>query len=255
MKQTFKEYLKPAGQEYSEGPMSLVTHNGILYKLDIIFHMSKDLPVTMVPLSELLWMLNSIEPGSDDEKRVKKVDKKVPIIVTPQNGQYVIIDGYHRALKAQKDGDKDIPARIIFHDVLAMSKLGSNVAYIGNQGDLNPYLESAEAADPAARMMELAGRLKMIGGQLGKKRLQGLIADRAMTYNVTKAKSVWAGKMGKATSPEGMLFYISPDGDKNWHFEFDEAKLKAAGTSVEELKQVLKALKLKRDASLYQMFA
>lgn len=137
MKKTFKEFLAPSG--YSEGPMSLVTHNGILYKLDRIFELSVDLPVTMLPLEDLKWMLNV--PGLVDDERMKKADSKVPIIVTPQNGQYVIIDGMHRVMKAMKAGEKAIGARVIFHDILAMAKLGANHPCIGNQGDLNPYFQ------------------------------------------------------------------------------------------------------------------
>jgi hypothetical protein len=58
--------------------------------------------------------------------------------VTPHNGFYVIVDGYHRALKVLQRGDFDIPAKIVFHDILAQTKIGTN-----NQGVLNGYLEEA----------------------------------------------------------------------------------------------------------------
>lgn len=142
MKQTFKEYLRPKNG-YSEGPMSLVTHNGILYKLDYMFELSADLPVTLIPLDDLRWQVQNLQA---DEARVNKTDIKVPIIVTPQNGQYIILDGTHRVLKALKAGEKSVPARVVFADILGMTRLGSgsDVVWASNVDDLNPYLgESA----------------------------------------------------------------------------------------------------------------
>jgi hypothetical protein len=142
MKKTFKEFLKPSG--YSEGPMSLVTHLGVVYKLDRIFELSIDLPVTQLSLDSLKWLT---DVSITDPAREKNADIKVPIIVTPHNGNYVIIDGLHRAVKALKAGEKTIPARVIFHDILAMARFGSgpSVGFASNVNDLNGYLKEGRS--------------------------------------------------------------------------------------------------------------
>ena len=139
MKKSFKEFLTKPG--YTEGPRSLICHNGIYYKLDRIFELSLDLPVTKMPLSNLQWL---IDANTADPERLKNANINVPIIVTPQGGQYVIIDGYHRVVKALQAGEKFIQARIIFDDILAMSRQGSgpSVGFASNVDDQKPYCES-----------------------------------------------------------------------------------------------------------------
>ena len=132
MKKTFKEYLAPTG--YTEGPMQMVAYMGSMYVLDRIFELSINLPVTNISLEPLKWMLDSVEPKEEGKKK-KAIDVNVPIIVTPHNGQYIILDGLQRAMKALRSGAATIPARIVFHDILAIAKFGTN-----NQGDLNGYL-------------------------------------------------------------------------------------------------------------------
>ena len=139
MKKTFKEFLKPAGLS-EEGNLCLVSHHGALYKLDRIFELTIDLPVTKLKLDTIKFVVS----GEPDQKKVEAANKNQPIIVTPVAGSsgYYIIDGYNRVLKAIKDGDHEIQARIAFHDVLAMSRFGSgpSVAFASNVGDQNPYV-------------------------------------------------------------------------------------------------------------------
>lgn len=138
MKKTFKEYLKPADGQYSEGPMSIVLHQGILYKLDVLFAYAKDLPVTMLDVADLKWQANAVE----DEARVKKADLACPILVHPQNGKYIVLDGNTRLHKAIKTGVKQLPAKIIFEDVLSFARMGSDstVTFASNVTDQNAYI-------------------------------------------------------------------------------------------------------------------
>lgn len=141
MKKTFKEFITTA--KCAVSPMSLINHNGILYKLDRIFELSIDLPVTNMPLDGLRWMRDAYPGSPDDIDKENKADLSVPIIVTPQNGEYIIIDGMHRVAKALKNGETTIKTRIIFHDILVQSKLGGQY-----QSDLNPYLASDDRLEP-----------------------------------------------------------------------------------------------------------
>ncbi len=116
----FVEYLRD--QSYQEGPTSTVTHDSIEYSLDRILELSRSLPATNFPISYLAWMVDG-HLTKDDKKRIDSVDLTFPIIVTPWNNQYVIIDGWHRVVKATSAGLTHIPARIIFSDILALSKI------------------------------------------------------------------------------------------------------------------------------------
>jgi hypothetical protein len=198
MTQTFKEYLRPKNG-YTEGPMSLVTHNGILYKLDYMFELSADLPVTMISLDDLRWQVENLQA---DEARTKKADIKVPIIVTPQNGQYIILDGTHRVLKALKAGEKSVPARVIFSDILGMTRLGSgsDVAWASNVDDINPYLGEAKGATPWAQLNAAAE------SQFGEFGFATLDSDQAASLVKMKA----ADKIAKEQSETGFMTLSEP---------------------------------------------
>lgn len=161
MKKTFKEFLSPPGV-YTEGPMSIVLHQGILYKLDVLFAYAKDLPVTVLDVTDLKWQVNQTE----DEARMKKADLNVPILVHPQNGKYIILDGNTRLMKAIKTGAKTLPAKIIFEDILAYARMGSgpDVAWASNVQDQNAYIDGgAKTIKPikeAAQKLEL-GKYKV----------------------------------------------------------------------------------------------
>lgn len=115
----FLEYLRD--QNYQEEPTSTVTHDGAEYSVNRILELSRSLPATEFPIDYLKWMMGT-KPTKSDKKRIDGVDLAFPIIVTPWNNQYVIIDGWHRVAKALEAGLTHIPARIIFSDILALSK-------------------------------------------------------------------------------------------------------------------------------------
>ena len=109
----FKQFL----ESYTEGPSSTVTHDGRQYKLDCIFKLADTIVVESFPVDRLKWMLDG-SWSKKDEKRVELIDLSAPIIVTPWNGLYVIIDGLHRVHEAVKLGIEHLPAKIIFqHDL------------------------------------------------------------------------------------------------------------------------------------------
>ncbi len=105
---------------YQEGPDSTATHDGKEYQLDTIFKLATYVPVVQFPLYELAWML---ELGEPTPERLLVADTSIPIIITPWQGKYAIVDGFHRTYKATKAGDTHIPAKIIHRTILRMSEI------------------------------------------------------------------------------------------------------------------------------------
>lgn len=92
-------------QEYK----SYFSHNGKQFDLNPIFKLSKSLPVKEISLSELEHCISN----KLDTKRVSNADISIPILVSKLDGEYVIIDGAHRASLALSKGNSVIPCKII----------------------------------------------------------------------------------------------------------------------------------------------
>ena len=88
--------------EYQESD-SYFYSNGKKYNLNPIFKIYDSLKPIKLNTSELNWILNYV--NDIDYNRVSNADVSYPIIVTYENGKYVIVDGLHRFIK-QQDNDE-----------------------------------------------------------------------------------------------------------------------------------------------------
>lgn len=101
-------------KHYTEGTDSTVTHDGQLYQLDKIFKMTHDSDVIEIDVTKLAWIVEQHKNKDPDFiKRMNAADTKVPIVVTPWAGQWMVIDGFHRLAKAIHEGKKTIKAKVI----------------------------------------------------------------------------------------------------------------------------------------------
>lgn len=107
--------IRTTSEPYSEGPDSVVVHNGYIYNLDIIFRETEKTPVTVLDIDKLSWIVESKLNGKDPDfiERMNKADTDVPIIVIRWKDKWVIIDGYHRLCKAIFKGHRTIKVKII----------------------------------------------------------------------------------------------------------------------------------------------
>lgn len=96
---------------YQEEDSSSFTHNGKEYKLNPILKKAHTLPVQELKTEELEWLIN--DTVVEDEERVLKADYNFPILITRYGNKWVTIDGYHRFLKARKDGKKILKVKKI----------------------------------------------------------------------------------------------------------------------------------------------
>jgi hypothetical protein len=92
---------------YQEEPGGTFTHAGTEYLLNPLLKFTETFPVINIPVSKLDWVI------TDPTEESEYADTSVPILVTQWEGKLVVIDGYHRLLKAHKHNIKTIPAKIV----------------------------------------------------------------------------------------------------------------------------------------------
>ena len=74
--------------------------NGKEYNLNAILWMTRNTPVTSIPMSELSWICAETDVDTIDDIRVEYANTDVPIIVHHEEGiGWVIVDGFHRFFK------------------------------------------------------------------------------------------------------------------------------------------------------------
>lgn len=95
---------------YQEEPTGAFTHDGKKYNLNKYLEIGALKPVTMLPTSELKWVLKYDTPDID---RLKKADISAPLLVTKWKGRYVAVDGLHRLTKAVQENVSTLPCKIV----------------------------------------------------------------------------------------------------------------------------------------------
>lgn len=124
----YYELTEDYDHKYREGPESTFTHDGKEYKLDTVFKYIKDVPIVQFPLDKLLWMLegDTVDPNYGDAvyfQREADADLTAPIIVTPWQDAWVVVDGMHRLTKAVRQGLESLPAKVIHDVILALAEI------------------------------------------------------------------------------------------------------------------------------------
>lgn len=111
---------------YKEGPESLFTHEGLVYRVDDLLKLTKNLPVQDFPLERLVWM---VDESATNKARVKAADLKYPVIVTEYaKDKFVTLDGFHRVTKAAEAGQTEIKAILVDQSVIKrLPVLGNTV--------------------------------------------------------------------------------------------------------------------------------
>jgi len=93
------------------------------YDTKLLINLSKDLPVFDFDLSSISltdenfinWKLDNVRDFVVHYIRIKNVDLNRPILVRPDG---VIVDGYHRVIKALAGDIKSLPARLVSKELL-----------------------------------------------------------------------------------------------------------------------------------------
>jgi len=97
-----------------------------------------DIPVIDFKIKDLVWnfdlplwgkdgeswnltpwdAINKVSRSESQQKRVKNVDMKYPILILEKNDKWLIVDGVHRLVRAYLDGQQTIQAKIISEDLI-----------------------------------------------------------------------------------------------------------------------------------------
>lgn len=107
---SFIEYIL----EYTEEQGGTFQDGDDLYDINKIFDAVEDKEVRTLPVSKIDWIIPDRVSAFDRARaRKKEIDLTVPIIVTKKSNKYLVVDGYHRLLKAEKLGVHSLPYKEI----------------------------------------------------------------------------------------------------------------------------------------------
>lgn len=102
---------------YQEEKGGSFTHDGNEYDLNTVLKATDKQDVIQVPVSDLKWEAEGESIESAEEQRIKDADITKPILVTKWKDQdetkLVTVDGFHRLMKAIRDGVKHLPGRMV----------------------------------------------------------------------------------------------------------------------------------------------
>lgn len=107
---------------YQEEKGSNFTHDGKDYDLNKILKLVDKQDEIEVKVDDLEWEIEE-ELSADDDERVKNADLNAPILVTKWEDKLVTVDGYHRLIKAVRDGVKELPAKEVSKEQLEKARI------------------------------------------------------------------------------------------------------------------------------------
>jgi hypothetical protein len=116
-RRTIREY-------YREEPLGNFTHDGTDYYLNPILERSAALPVEQFLVRDLDWIIDDADDeDTNDVERITHADLSAPILVTHWRGRLVVLDGYHRLLKAKREGRAELPGKLIPEEWLLAARI------------------------------------------------------------------------------------------------------------------------------------
>lgn len=89
---------------------SAITHNNKLYDLNKILKIVENKQPKLFPISKLKWILKYTKVWKN---RIKKSSLNYPIIITKEDGKYIVIDGVHRLTKAINLNNRNIMCKYV----------------------------------------------------------------------------------------------------------------------------------------------
>lgn len=109
---TFKQFV----ETYQEGNScsdSEFESNGKIYCLNTLFKLTENLPVEDIETNKFSSFLDNVHQNKEDKKRTSKVDISIPILITKEKGELILVDGFHRLIRAKEENLTFLPAKMI----------------------------------------------------------------------------------------------------------------------------------------------
>lgn len=117
-----RRYIK-AFEAYQE-PGGTFESNGLTYDINILFLATDTAPVAYFRVADLQWVVDeNIHAHNvlDELVRVEAADVNVPILVTTYEDRWLVVDGWHRLLKALALGYEFLPGKFVSEELLESS--------------------------------------------------------------------------------------------------------------------------------------
>lgn len=111
---------------YSEPDTSTFTHEGSEYDLNGLLSATVGAEPINLKVESLTWILKWDPMTAKDELRIQNADLQAPILVTHTKDGWVVLDGIHRLVKAQREHAHTIKAVVVSPDLLARYQSGKN---------------------------------------------------------------------------------------------------------------------------------
>ena len=103
---------------YQEEEGGTFESNGVHYDLNKIFRAVHGLPVYEIKVNRLKWLADRDTLQKVDPQRVDRADLTAPLLVTFTNGRALVVDGFHRLVKALQTNKPTLPYRRVSKEVL-----------------------------------------------------------------------------------------------------------------------------------------
>ena len=117
---SFSLYLFELYQEEKGSTFSDEDKN---YDINKIFKLTEHAPTTFEKISELDWIIDHKPLSHEDKERVNNADLSVPILITMKGTRVLVVDGYHRLLKAITEYHKVILAKWVTPKIMSESRI------------------------------------------------------------------------------------------------------------------------------------
>ncbi len=106
---TFKQFIR----EYHEGKYSTFSSNGKSYQLDIIFDTTENIPVKPIEISKFNYLLNDVPKYDLKRAKMDFININIPILITKEENLLILVDGFHRLIKAHTENKKTILSKLV----------------------------------------------------------------------------------------------------------------------------------------------
>lgn len=106
---------------YQEEEGGTFESNGVRYDLNQIFRAVAALPILTIKVNRLKWVIDPHSPI--DQARVDRADLAAPLLVTTFNGRHLVVDGFHRVVKAVQRDVPTLPYRRVSPQVLEDARI------------------------------------------------------------------------------------------------------------------------------------
>ena len=87
-----------------------------IYDLNKIWKAVNHRPILYIAVDQLDWVVQPKD--TPDQERVDRSDLTAPLLITRSNGRMLVVDGYHRLVKALKNQVLALPYRFVPSSVM-----------------------------------------------------------------------------------------------------------------------------------------